>query len=92
MKIDIAHLKNPAIGWDISVRVAADQGKKLSFAKVAVNGSPVFSGDLGGLSSWSRTFTQQGEYPGHNTVRVDITNDKGEETSDEDTWDKNGRT
>lgn len=87
MKIDITHSKNPAIGWDINVRAAADPGEKLAFARVTVNGSPTFSDSLDGLSSWSRTFAQQGEYPGSNTVRVDITNDKGEETSDEDSWD-----
>lgn len=86
MRVDLSHLKNPAIGWDVVVKAAADGGEKISSVTVVVNGGTIAQESPNGVSSWNRTFRQQGYYPGKNTVKVEITNDKGEDTLGEDTW------
>lgn len=86
MKVDLSHLKNPAIGWDVVVKATADAGEKIASATVAVNGATVADESLDGMSSWTRTLRQQGFFPGRNTVKAEITNDKGEDTSAEDSW------
>lgn len=86
MKVDLSHIKNPGMGWDVVVKATADAGEKISSATVTVNGATVADESLDGMSSWTRTLRQQGNYPGTNTVKAEITNDKGEDTSAEDTW------
>jgi hypothetical protein len=86
LKVELSHVKNPAIGWDVGVKAAADQGEKVASARVIVNGRTIAQEFFNGVSVWNRTFTQQGNYPGQNTVRAEITNDKGEDTFSEDTW------
>jgi hypothetical protein len=86
MPIDITHARNPVIGWDITVKATAKDQQKFSFATVTVNGFPVFDDPLDNLSAWNMSFTQQGEFPGDNTVKVDITNDAGDVESAEDSW------
>jgi hypothetical protein len=86
MKVDLSHLKNPAMGWDVVVKAAADPGEKISSATVTVNGATVAQESLDGMSSWTRTLRQQGYYPGRNTVKAEVTNDKGEDTVGEDVW------
>lgn len=86
MKVDLSHVKNPTIGWDVVVKATADAGEKLAWAAVTVNGATVADESLDGLSSWTRTLRQQGFFPGRNTVKAEITNDKGEGTAAEDSW------
>lgn len=86
MQVDLSHLKNPAIGWDVVVKATAGPGEKISSATVTVNGATVAQESFDGMFSWTRTLRQQGFFPGRNTVKAEITNDKGEETSAEDVW------
>jgi hypothetical protein len=86
LKVELSHVKNPVLGWDVLVKAAAYQGEKISSAKVVVNGRTIAQESLNGVSSWNRTFTQQGYYPGKNTVTAEITNNKGDDTLGEDTW------
>lgn len=86
MKLDLSHIKNPAMGWDVVVQATAEGGEKISSATVTVNGATVAQESLDNVSTWTRTLRRQGYYPGKNTVQAEITNDKGEDTSGEDTW------
>ena len=86
MNVDVSHAKNPAIGWDITVTATADSGEKISFIKVEVNGGKIFSDSFDNLSSFHKTFTQQGQFPGDNTATATVTNDKSEDTTAEDSW------
>lgn len=38
------------------------------------------------INNWQMQLRQKGEYPGDNTVRVVITNDKGEDAESVDSW------
>lgn len=87
MKIDLSHSKNPAVGWDIQVVATADVGEKISFARITVNGFPELQENVDPqVEKWQRSLTQQGQFPGENKVLVTITNDKEEDTTDEDEW------
>ena len=87
MNIDLSHMRNPVIGWDIQVTVKADVDEKIASARIDVNGFPEFDQQLPTpLNAWHKTLVQQGNYPGENKVLVTITNDKGEQTADEDDW------
>jgi len=87
MNIDLCHVRNPLIGWDIQVTVKADVGEKIASARIDVNGFPEFDQQLPTpLNAWHKTLVQQGTYPGENKVLVTITNDQGEQTTDEDDW------
>lgn len=86
MRVDLSHLKNPTMGWDVTVKAAADAGEKMFSVSIIINGATVTQESVDGISSWNRTFRQQGYYPGKNTVRVEVTNDKGDETVGEDVW------
>lgn len=87
MNIDLAHARNPLMGWDIEVTVKADSGEKITSARIDINGFSQFDEQLSTpLNIWHKTLVQQGTYPGDNKVLVTITNDKGEQTTDEDDW------
>jgi hypothetical protein len=38
------------------------------------------------LTQWQQKLGQQGQYPGDNTSRLEITNDRGDVSSAEDSW------
>ena len=83
----LTHSKNPLMGWDISATVKADKGEKISRVQVIVDDFPELDKTFPTpLSSWTETLIQQGEYPGDNTVRLVVTNDKEEESEYEDSW------
>ena len=87
MKIDLAHSKNPAIGWDVQVAVTADAGETITNARIEVNGLPKVDEKFPApLSRWQRTLQQQGQYPGENKVLVIVTNNKGENINGKDEW------
>jgi len=87
MDIDVKHSRNPVLGWDIQVTAKAAAGETITAARIEVNGSPEYNRQISPpVNKWQRTMTQKGQYPGENKVLVTITNDKGEETKDQDEW------
>jgi len=87
MKLSLAHQKDPAIGWDISASATADGGEKISGAQILVNGSSKYNKSFNPpLSQWQQQLTQQGQYPGDNTSRLEVTSDKGSVSEAEDAW------
>jgi len=55
--------------------------------QVLVNGSREYDQTFDPpISNWQRQLTQQGQYPGDNTVRVIATSDKGDDTESDDSW------
>lgn len=87
MDIELSHSRNPLLGWDIQVTVKANAGETIASARIDVNGFPKFDQQISPpLNKWQKTLTQQGQYPGENKVLVAITNDKGDQATDEDEW------
>ena len=87
MDVTSAHTRNPAVGWDITASAKAGSGEKIARAQIIVDDSPeydkVFSPPI---TNWQQQLHQQGQYPGGNTVRVVVTNDKGEDAEADDSW------
>ena len=87
MTVSSTHKKNAALGWDISASAKADKGEKISRAQIIVNGSSRYDKTFDPpIGNWSATLNQQGQYPGDNTVQVIVTNDKGDDTESDDSW------
>jgi len=84
---DLKHIKNPATGWDVQVMIQAEKGEKITHIEVTIGGfQKCNENPIPAVNKWNRSFTQQGQYPGDNTVKVTATNDKTEDFSAEDTW------
>ena len=87
MTVTSAHAKNPLLGWDISASAKADAGEKIARVQIIINDSSEYDKTFDPpISSWQEQLSQQGEYPGDNTVEVIATNDKGDDTESEDSW------
>ncbi len=87
MTVGSTHQRNPAVGWDISASAKADSGEKIARAQILVNGASEYDKTFDPpISNWQRQLTQQGQYPGDNTVQVIVTSDKGENTESDDSW------
>ena len=87
MKVTSSHTKNPAVGWDISASAIADLGEKIARAQIRVNGGLKYDKSFNPpISSWQQQLSQQGEYPGDNSVEVVVTSDKGDDTEADDAW------
>ena len=87
MTVGSTHQRNPAVGWDIAASAKADSGEKIARVQVLVNGSHEYDKAFDPpISNWQRQLTQQGQYPGDNTVQVIATNDKGDDTESDDSW------
>lgn len=87
MTVTSAHAKNPLLGWDISASAKADAGEKIARVQIIINDSSEYDKTFDPpISSWQEQLSQQGEYPGDNTVAVIATNDKGDDTESEDSW------
>ncbi len=81
------HVRNPALGWDITATAKAEKGEKIMRAQVLVNDFSEYDEQFNPpISNWQTQLRQKGRYPGDNKVEVIITNDKGEETSAVDSW------
>ena len=88
MNVKVTHTKNPAIGWDISAMAQSEGTEKISRATVNLNGFDEFDETFSPpIASWQNELLQRGQFPGENRVRVSITDDNGNETSNEDVWD-----
>jgi hypothetical protein len=87
MKINVSHVKNAVLGWDISVKVEAEAGQQIGHVEVRINDFPEAQ-DLPGdaLTSWEQQFTQKGLYPGNNKVEVTASDQNGNETRAEQKW------
>ena len=87
MTVGSAHQRNPAVGWDVSASAKADSGETITRVQVLVNGANEYDKTFDPpISNWQRQLTQQGEYPGDNTVQVIATSDKGENIESDDSW------
>lgn len=86
MKINISHIKNTLIGWDINVKVDAEGAEKIAGVEVRVNGFPEISDSPGNLSSWEQFLTQKGVFPGNNAVEVRVTDQNGNDTNAKQGW------
>lgn len=87
MKVTSSHTKNPAVGWDITASATADKGEKIARAQIIVDDFPESDQSFDPpISSWQKQLTQQGQFPGDNTVKVIVTNDKGDDTESDDSW------
>ena len=83
----LAHLKNPAVGWDISASATAEKDEKIVRVKIIVGDFSKYDQTFDPpLSSWQQQLTQQGQYPGGNSVRLIVTSDKSEDTEADDSW------
>jgi hypothetical protein len=86
MKINIAHIKNAVLGWDIDVNVQADAGQHISQVTVKVNGIPEVNESSDDLDSWAEQLVQKGVYPGDNEVEVTVSDDKGDQSRAKQKW------
>lgn len=86
MKIKIAHLKNPVLGWDINVNVEADAGQHISQVVVKVNGLPEINESPDDLDSWEQQLVQKGIFPGDNEVEVVVSDQNGDESRAQQKW------
>jgi len=87
MRINIAHIKNAAMGWDIDVNVQADAGQQISQVKVKVNGFPEINDTPGdNVASWEQQLLQKGVFPGDNEVEVLVNDQNGDESRAQQKW------
>jgi hypothetical protein len=88
MTIDIAHIKNPAAGWDITTSIATTaKADKVTHVRIQINGFPEYDKDIDPPADfWNNTLIQKGVYPGENRVVVTATNNKGEDTVAINEW------
>ena len=87
MKIDLAHVKDPLIGWTIQVKASAAKGERIAAILIAVNGFDVLDKKVAPpADQWQTELSQKGQFPGENEVRTTVTDEKGSETSAVDSW------
>jgi hypothetical protein len=87
MDITCSHVRNPLLGWDITATAKAAPGEKIVRAQILVNDFPEYDESYNPpISGWQEQLPQKGDFPGDNTVRVVVTNDKGEDTEFVDSW------
>jgi len=87
MKIDLAHVKDPLIGWTIQTKVSAEKGERIAAVRISVNGFDVLDKKVDPpTDQWQTELSQKGQYPGDNEVRATISDEKGKETSAVDSW------
>ncbi len=87
MNITSTHARS-VIAWDITVNVKAVAGEFIRDVRVEVNGfkmdfEPINTSDC---TTWVRTYSQKGDYPGTTKLHVTTTNDKGKTESYLETW------
>jgi len=87
MKIDLAHVKDPLIGWTIQAKVSVGKGERIAAVRITVNGFDVLDKKVDPpVDQWQTELSQKGQYPGENEVRATIGDEKGSETSAVDSW------
>jgi hypothetical protein len=88
MTINIAHIKNPAAGWDITTSIATTaKAEKVTRVRIQINNFPEYDKDIDPPADfWNNTLIQQGVYPGENRVVVTATNNKDENTVAINEW------
>jgi len=87
MKIDLAHVKDPLIGWTIQTKVSAEKGERITSVRISVNGFDVLDKKVDPpADQWQTELSQKGQYPGDNEARATVTDEKGKETSAVDSW------
>ncbi len=87
MEVSSSHIKNPALGWDVTACAKAEKGEKIVRAQILVNDFPKYDESFDPpVSNWQKQLRQLGEYPGDNKVLVVVTDDKDEDTDSIDSW------
>ena len=88
MKIVITPVKNPAIGWDITVSITTDGKERVAEVTIEINGSPEPTDNVKPpANSYENTVIQKGVYPGKNTVVVTAKDGDGNDTVAVKKWD-----
>jgi hypothetical protein len=87
MKIDLAHVKDPLMGWTIQTKISGGKGERIAEVRISVNGFDVLNKKVDPpTDQWQTELSQKGQYPGDNESRVTVTDEKGNETSAVDSW------
>ena len=87
MTATVTHKKNPAVAWDVSASATAGTGESIDRVELYVNGSLRHSENFNPpTGNWSKTLTQQGQYPGDNKAELRVTYNKNKTTSAIDEW------
>lgn len=90
MKIAITHARGVPFGWNIDINVTADNGEKITFVEVRVNGfADVDETPDDPVDSWEKQLTQKGVFPGDNTVEVLVRDQNGKDTRAKQEWTAN---
>lgn len=87
MDLTLTHKKNMAAGWNILASAKAAPGEKISRAQIFVNGFSKYDKSFASpLIQSQQELGQQGQYPGDSTTRLQVTSERGEVSSTEDSW------
>lgn len=75
------------MGWDIDVTVTAENNEEIAFVEIRVNGFPEVSETPDEpVDSWEKQLTQQGNFPGDNTVEVLVRDQNGNDKRAKQEW------
>ena len=86
--IAVAHQRNPALGWDITVKVAAPSDASIAQVRTAINDFPEPDDILEPpVDVYERTFVQKGVFPGSNKVVVTVVDANGDSKVGVFKWD-----
>src|SRR2546426_11741950 len=87
MDLSLTHKKNMGSGWNILASAKGAAGEKIFRAQILVNGFSKYDRSFPSpLTQWQQELGQQGQYPGDNTSRLEITSERGDVSSAEDSW------
>jgi hypothetical protein len=87
MTITTTPVRNPLLGWDITVNVQAAAGEKIAAVEVRVNDFRDVSDQFDPpLDSWQKLLTQRGVFPGDNRADVVVTDQNGNQTRARQEW------
>jgi len=87
VNVEIAHSKNPAMGWDVDVTVTAEGKETIAGVRIDINGFTKCDEQVEPPArKWHRQMPQQGNYPGDNSVVVTATEAEGQESTSVDEW------
>jgi len=87
MNVNISHVRNAVLGWDITASVRADGDQSISYVEIRINGFPECQEQVNPVAKqWEKQLSQQGNYPGDNKVQVTVQDDKGQSTNWVQEW------
>jgi hypothetical protein len=88
MKITVTPVKNPAIGWDITVSVTAEGKERIAEVTTAINDFSEPTDIVKPVANfYENTYIQKGVFPGKNKVIVTAKDEDGNPTVAVKKWD-----